>query len=137
MALLIAALLVAQAPGTQAPLLPPNILWELLGEDAGGKFHLDTASPRREGDLVYFRYHMQIGPEHPDNLHTANALVVIDCARRTSGYVEFEGFDSDGRSVGSRRIRPDEVEPVAIESGTIEEVMHRRVCEVTQGTGEN
>lgn len=119
--------ILAAAFAAQVLPAPGAVTWEQAAQDDGGRYAIDPASLRRDGDKV--RFVMRAEPAHAqaDGTNLAVVRYVIDCRRRTAG-IEARDFYRAGALAGSRETDADELETWPIGTASGEMQIYRRVC---------
>ncbi len=121
---LTAALLALQAAAPPGP--GP---WVEVGEELGGRYFVDPARLRRDGDLIFFPVRLEVNPPQ-DGVIAAEGDYVINCRRRTYGTLSVTLRGPDASALRSRSGSGD-LEGTLLEpfdDSMIEARMMRRLC---------
>lgn len=107
---------------------PGGAQWEEVASDPGGRYFLDPASVRRDGDRAHFLIRANAAQVEPDGTDHAVVRYRADCRRRTLAIEATDFYRGDGSYVRGYENAPDEIrlEPAVESAG--EAQFLRRVC---------
>lgn len=87
--------------------------WETLPDDASGHNFLDPASLRRDGDVVRVLVRGVANSVAANGIKSMMMRFRVDCRQRTLGIEAADGYDANGRLLGSRVAPAVAMAPVA------------------------
>jgi hypothetical protein len=119
--------ILAAALAAQVLPAPGAVTWQEAAQDSGGRYAIDPASIRRDGDRVRFLMRATAAAAEPDGTSSAVVRYLIDCRARRSAMLAVDFYRGDALA-RSQETAEDEIEwrPIAGNSG--EAQLHRRAC---------